>query len=105
MTSNNYNRRLTATPTIGPDGFQVAGPPFYNRDGSLTDYSLHCGYVQTHTTSTLQFYARTTLHHEHGTYHIQSSGGYAKAIWDVADTLTAARRIYRRHIREYHSTN
>lgn len=67
--------------------------PFYLSDGSLTAYSLACGYVQ--RLEEEEFYKE--LWCEHGSYHVRSGKiGEPWQRWDTFDNddLTKARKLY-----------
>lgn len=88
-------------------------PEFYTKRGHLTRYALACGYVEKRTTQQNRFQSdltTTTLYRDAGTYHVRSSGpnvephplGTHRTAWDVADTLTEARRLFAQHKQRYH---
>ena len=73
---------------------------FYTANGFLTRYALACGYVEKTETDL----GRITLGMESpgsGVFHIK---GFINGehLWDVAESLTEARAIYRRHSRTLH---
>lgn len=82
--------------TYGPHN---APNKFYTKRGQLTDYALHCGYVERRTSMDIV----TELYHD-GCYHVRTNGAYfgQPHVWDVADTLTEARRKFAKHVKEYH---
>lgn len=76
-----------------------AKPIFYRKDGRLTAYALHCGYVQKYKTheGELQLYC------EHLAYHVKFFPtcedchfglDYKNGSWEVFDTLNEAWEQY-----------
>lgn len=66
---------------------------FYNQNGTLTAYSLSCGYVETISMNG----AKKSLFMEHSHYHVQSGKiGEKVTIWEVYEIneLTKARKFY-----------
>lgn len=80
-----------------------AGPKFRNADGTLTSYALACGYVEK---------AEGPVHgvwlwHEGACYHVRrhhnpdhaGEAGYIRLSWWAFDTLTEARRHFKKEQR------
>lgn len=73
-------------------------PKFRNKKGQHTRYAMACGYVQTYIRNEIE----TTMWHEGGTcYHVKTidRNMHERLAWDVADTLTEARKIFSSHKR------
>ncbi len=80
-------------------------PRFYTATGRLTSYGFACGYIETRTSYEGERIPpiKTTFWREHNCYHVRTTGlAPASRVWDVADTLTEARRLYARHCRRFH---
>jgi len=80
-----------------------AKPIFYRKDGTLTAYALHCGYVMKHDTDPIH---TIQMYHEHGTYHVTDHGYqngkdkmYTWRSWLTYDTYNKARQKYFEFIR------
>lgn len=80
-------------------------PRFRNRDGSLTMYAFACGYVESFTVSGKGYYATdepgVTLYMEGVLWHVKAHtlphGN--ERVWNCFDTLTEARKAFRRYRR------
>lgn len=71
-------------------------PKFYNKDSSLTDYSLSCGYIERSETL---YGDIVTLEKEHGAYHVKrfrKNDASVPTVWVCPETLTDARYFYRK---------
>lgn len=91
----------------------MSAPKFRNADGTLTAYALACGYVQSDTLATedgRRFHLR--LSHNGCTYDIDlvpdvgarewtrlPNGGKIVTGWAQFDSLTPARKLYRKVLR------
>lgn len=73
------------------------GAKFYNKDGTLTRYSLACGYIEFYSGAHSADYIRLELD---GTYHIKGSIGCDRRIWEVTDSLTTARKLFAAYKKE-----
>ena len=75
-------------------------PAFNIADGRLSAYAFSCGYMERKWDD----HVRTTLYQEGGVYHVRQSnyGVVGYVFWDTFDTLTEARKRYKRAIREGH---
>lgn len=70
-----------------------------NRSGSITMYGFHCGYVEETDgpTEGVRLWLEGCWHvRRHGTGGYQ---GYKRNTWQTFDTLTEARKVYRREAR------
>ena len=81
----------------------TSGPQEVRRDGRTKDgrwlsaYALACGYLETFQTGA----ERLTLWQEHGAYHVRRHHDEeGRRMWDVAETLAEARRIFARERRD-----
>lgn len=74
-----------------------------NKDGQLSLYALGCGYIQEH--GDFLHGTCTRLWNEGGPcWHIRTTfNDPGKRVWDIAESLTEARRKFKAHIREYHT--
>lgn len=67
-------------------------PKFYNKNGTLTDYALSCGYVETRPIS---FNGEKRLSKSHGVYHViarnDDNGVY---VMQSFHRLTNARKLF-----------
>ena len=75
----------------------MSGLKFYNKSGTFTAYALSCGYVERNSYKQDSDNS-VTLWRVHGAYHVRyslnDSVGYTE--WNTFDTLTQARKEYRR---------
>jgi hypothetical protein len=71
----------------------VNNPKFYNADGFLTQYGLHCGYVQTEKRGKWE----KELYHEHSTYHVRliDTEKMGTQRWESYEKLTDAKKFYK----------
>jgi len=71
-------------------------PHFKNKDGSLTEYSFTCGYIQTQTKDNV----RTQLYFEGACYHVRAfcEDTGKRLYWDSYRLLTNARSVYNRGV-------
>ena len=72
----------------------MSTPKFYNRDSSLTDYALSCGYIEQTYLTKGNYKDRVTLEKEHNCYNVR----YFKnglCDWAVYENLTDARKAFR----------
>lgn len=70
-------------------------PKFYNKDSSLTDYALSCGYIEQTFLSNDNSRDRVTLEKEHNCYYVR----YFKngmCDWAVYENITDARKAFRK---------
>jgi hypothetical protein len=79
------------------------GAKFYNRDDSLTMYSLACGYIEKTDVTHGKDYIQLTLEKDGACYHVKLSSNVDgfKRIWESFDTLTEARAFFkanRKHV-------
>lgn len=79
------------------------GPKFYNKDDSLTLYSLSCGYIEKTSVEHGKDYICLTLEKDSACYHVRLSSNVAgfKRVWESFDTLTEARKFFksnRKHV-------
>ena len=77
------------------------GPKLYNKDDSLTMYSLACGYREKKVISGKGYYVQITLEKDSACYHVKICSevdGYSN-IWESFDTLTQARKFYKSRIK------
>lgn len=73
------------------------GPKFYNKDDSLTMYSLACGYIEKEQVDHGKNYVSLTLEKDSACYHVKLNSnleGFVR-VWESFDTLTEARKFYR----------
>jgi len=76
---------------------------FRNKNGDLSIYAFGCGYVQEH--GDFVNGTCTRLYKDGGPgWHIRTTFPYGSggSVWEVYETLTAARRAYREQIKKYH---
>ena len=77
-------------------------PKFYNKDSSLTDYALSCGYIES-TYLDKSFKVRVTLEKEHACYHVKyTKNGLTD--WAVYENLAYARKVFRKAGGRYNKT-
>ena len=77
----------------------------FNKNGFLSAYGLLCGYIQKNITWAYE----TQLYKEHNIYHvrnIQTSDGEKRTIifWECYETLTEAKKQYKKLISENNKT-
>jgi len=67
-------------------------PLFNNEDGSITEYSFRCGYVQNKELDGL----KTELYHEGCVYHVRQFKDNVRILWETFedDELDKARTLY-----------
>ena len=67
---------------------------FYNKNGTLTDYALSCGYIEVFSIAS----TKVTLWKEYGAYHVRKHdhGTGERVSWEVFDRLSEARRFFKR---------
>ena len=76
---------------------KASNTEFYLKNGDLTVYGLHCGYVQRKKVDNKY----VTLFHEHSTYHVQGgTSDQARSFWESFDTLSEARKFYKKQVKE-----
>lgn len=77
---------------------------FYTKTGWLSPYALACGYIECQRViHTLpgggHEDVRVTLERDSACIHIKASGRYTR-IWESFDTLTEARKFFKKTLRE-----
>ena len=76
-------------------------PKFRNKKNEVTMYALGCGYTQEAETDNI----KTTMWHEGGPcIHVRTHdfNKHERIAWDVAETLTEARKLFAQHKKMYH---
>ena len=70
---------------------------FNNKDGSLTDYSLSCGYIHRLKVNN----SWLELYKEHNMYHVKAFDftRHEQIMWDSFESLTRARKQFYRSAR------
>lgn len=78
-------------------------PEFRTRNGRLTSYALACGYIETASRDQPGFDIEARLWMEHGAFHVRSHDhtAHMRLQWDVANTVTEARRLLAEHCRRF----
>ena len=72
-------------------------PQFYLKNGDLSRYSLHCGYIQQKTRADG---VRVDLALDSAVYTIKTYKDNARMRWDCYDSLTEARREFKKALSE-----
>ena len=75
------------------------GPKFYNKNDTLTMYSLSCGYIEKESVEHGTDYIQLTLEKDSACYHVKLSSNVNgfKTVWESFDRLTEARKFYNKN--------
>lgn len=80
----------------------MTDPKFRNANGTLTAYAFRCGYVESFTLDGKEYYgtdAPGVMLYRDGVWHVKAHSlphGNAR-VWNSFDTLTDARKAFRRY--------
>ena len=75
-------------------------PKFYNKDGSLTSYAFACGYIEVKVIETSEKNIEILLYKKRGLYHVRAFIELMTIRWDSFETLTEARKFYKKTCKE-----
>lgn len=100
LSADRFSDKEAETLNLPTDG--EWSPAFKNKDGTLTVYALACGYVEEFNGE----FQSVRLWLE-GVYHVRRSyigksyaRGYSRSSWESFESLSEARKFYRKEIRE-----
>lgn len=100
LSADRYSNKKAETLSLPPDG--EWSPAFKNKDGTLTIYAFACGYLEEFDGQfqNVRLWADGCYHVRRAYVNESIHRGYIVESWETFDSLTEARKFYRKEIAE-----